>query len=148
MYMVQAMINISKKTNQILNIVKAKYNFKDKSQAIEQVVLKYGSEILEPELKPEFIEKMKKLEKEHNISLLFDFKKDFNIQETKSLPKPFRKGNIIKAKLAFPGRLRGEKVAIAEGRAISVYNCDAELNATVKLKIIREKHNIFAATPI
>ena len=38
--MVQAMIQISKNTNQILNVVKAKYNLKDKSQAIEKVVKK------------------------------------------------------------------------------------------------------------
>ncbi len=60
--MVQAMIEISKNTNQVLNIVKARYNLKDKSQAIEKVVLKYGEEILEPELRPEFIQKIKQLE--------------------------------------------------------------------------------------
>ena len=65
--MVQAMIDISKKTNQILNIVKAKHNFKDKSQAIEQVVLEYGTEMLEPELKPEFIEKIRKTEHQKGI---------------------------------------------------------------------------------
>ena len=62
--MVQAIININKDVNQILNIVKAKYNLKDKSEAIELVTMEYGEEILEPELKPEFIEKMKMIEKE------------------------------------------------------------------------------------
>lgn len=62
--MVQAMIDISKNTNQILNIVKARFNLKDKSQAIEKVVLNYGGDILEPELRPEFIEKIKRIEKE------------------------------------------------------------------------------------
>lgn len=62
--MVHAMINISKQTNQILNIVKAKHNLKDKSEAIERVVLDYGEDILEPELKPEFIQKIKRIEKE------------------------------------------------------------------------------------
>ena len=62
--MVQAMIDISKQTNQILNIVKARHNLKDKSEAIEKVVLDYGEDILEPELKPEFIQKIKRIEKE------------------------------------------------------------------------------------
>lgn len=62
--MVQAMINISDSTNQILNIVKARFNLKDKSEAIEKVVLEYGEEILEPELRPEFIQKINRLEKE------------------------------------------------------------------------------------
>lgn len=64
MYMVQAMINISDNTNQVLNIVKARFNLKDKSEAIEKVVLEYGEDILEPELRPEFIQKMKRIEKE------------------------------------------------------------------------------------
>ncbi len=33
------MIRISKDANQILNIVKARYNLKDKSEAIEKVVM-------------------------------------------------------------------------------------------------------------
>jgi predicted rRNA methylase YqxC with S4 and FtsJ domains len=62
--MVQAMINISKNSNQVLNIVKARFNLKDKSEAIEKVVLDYGGEILEPELRPEFIQKIKRIEQE------------------------------------------------------------------------------------
>ncbi len=62
--MVQAMINISENTNQVLNIVKARFNLKDKSEAIERVVLDYGGDILEPELRPEFIQKIKRMEKE------------------------------------------------------------------------------------
>ena len=63
MYMVQAMINISEDTNQVLNIVKARFNLKDKSEAIEKVVLDYGEDILEPELRPEFIRKINSIEK-------------------------------------------------------------------------------------
>lgn len=62
--MVQAIINISKNANQILNIVKAKHNLKDKSEAIELVTMEYGGDILEPELRPEYIEKIKRIEKE------------------------------------------------------------------------------------
>jgi len=62
--MVQAMINISENSNQVLNIVKARFNLKDKSEAIEKVVLDYGEEMLEPELRPEFIQKIKRIEKE------------------------------------------------------------------------------------
>ena len=65
--MVQAMIEIPKEVNQILNIVKARYGLKTKSEAITKVVAEYGSEILEPELRPEYIEKLKKIEKEGNF---------------------------------------------------------------------------------
>ena len=62
------MIKIPKEVNQILNIVKAKFNLKDKSEAIARVVAEYGVEMLEPELRPEYTEKLKKLEKEKGIS--------------------------------------------------------------------------------
>jgi len=61
--MVQAMININEKSNRVLNIVKAKYGLKDKSQAIDLVVNKYEENFLEPELRPEFIERIQDIEK-------------------------------------------------------------------------------------
>jgi len=51
-HMKQARVKISDRTNQVLNVVKAKYNLKDKSAAIELVVARYESEVLEPGLKP------------------------------------------------------------------------------------------------
>ncbi len=76
--MVQAMIQISNEANQILNIVKAKHNLKDKSQAIDKVVLEYGQDFLEPELRPEFIDKMKRRQKEPTVKIK-DFKKHFGL---------------------------------------------------------------------
>jgi len=62
--MVSAMIDIPEKVNHVLNIVKARYKLKTKSEAISKVVSEYGSEMLEPELRPEYIRKLKKIEKE------------------------------------------------------------------------------------
>ena len=76
--MVQAMIKISKDANQILNVVKAKYGLKDKSEAIERVVLEYGSGFLEPELRPEFVSKMSKRSKEETVKVK-DFEKHFGL---------------------------------------------------------------------
>ena len=61
--MVQAVINIKDRANRVLNIVKAKYGFKDKSQAIEHVIERYESAFLEPELRPEYIGKLEKIRK-------------------------------------------------------------------------------------
>ena len=79
--MVQAMIQISENANQILNIVKARFNLRDKSEAIEKVVLDFGDEFLEPELKPEFIERMKKRQKEKvvKIGTLENFRKRYGL---------------------------------------------------------------------
>lgn len=76
--MVQAMVNISKNANQILNIVKARHNLKDKSEAIEKVVLEYGEDLLEPELRPEFIQKMKERQKEPTVKIK-NFRKHFGL---------------------------------------------------------------------
>jgi hypothetical protein len=65
--MVQAIINIKENTNRILNILKAKYGLKDKSQAIDLMAKEYEHEILEPELRPEYIEKAKEIMKEKPV---------------------------------------------------------------------------------
>ena len=62
--MVQAMIEIPDEANHILNIVKARYNLKTKSEAIAKIVLECGENILEPEIRPEYLEKLKRIEKE------------------------------------------------------------------------------------
>lgn len=77
--MVQAMISISDNANQILNIVKARYKLRDKSEAIEKVVLSCGGDLLEPELQPEFIEKMKQRRLEPTIKIK-DFRKHFGLK--------------------------------------------------------------------
>ena len=65
--MVQAIINIKENTNRVLNILKAKYGLKDKSQAIDIMAKKYEQEILEPELRPEYIRRAKKIMKEKPV---------------------------------------------------------------------------------
>jgi len=66
--MVQAMINITKHANQVLNIVKAKYDLKDKSEAINLVVTEYEEHFLEPQLRPEYKEKLTKITKGKHLS--------------------------------------------------------------------------------
>lgn len=56
--MIQARVKMSDRTNQVMNIVKAKYNLKDKSAALDLVVAQYEEKILEPRYSPEFIKEM------------------------------------------------------------------------------------------
>ena len=67
--MVKAMIDIDKRANQVLNIVKAQYGLKDKSKAIEKVVHIYEEEMMEPELRPGFIERIRKIRGEKSIKV-------------------------------------------------------------------------------
>ena len=80
--MVQAIINIKEETNRILNILKAKYGLKDKSQAIDMMAHEYELEILEPELRPEYIEKAKKIMKEKptRVGTLKDLRKMMGLE--------------------------------------------------------------------
>jgi hypothetical protein len=67
--MVQAVINIDDRTNDILKIIKSKYDLRDESAAIDFIVAEYEEEMLEPELKPEFIKEMKEIMKEKPIDV-------------------------------------------------------------------------------
>jgi hypothetical protein len=64
-----AIVRLSDDANQVINIVKAKYALKDKSEAINQLAMEYGQELLEPELRPEYIKKIKIIEKEKTIPI-------------------------------------------------------------------------------
>lgn len=61
--MVQALVEINENTNRVLNVVKAKYGLKDKGEAIQIVVDRYIEEENEPELRPEYLEKLQKIRK-------------------------------------------------------------------------------------
>jgi len=57
--MVKAIIDIKEETNKILNIIKAKYGLKDKSQAIDKMAEEYEEQVLEVELRPKVLESIK-----------------------------------------------------------------------------------------
>jgi len=67
--MVKAIIDIPEEANRVLNIVKAKYGLRDKSKAITLIIQRYEEEMLEPQLRPEFIDKMKKRRKERTVKV-------------------------------------------------------------------------------
>ncbi len=64
-----AIVKINKEANHVINLVKAKYDLKDKSQAINKMAEEYEKELLEPELRTDYIEKMKMIEKEKTIKV-------------------------------------------------------------------------------
>ena len=78
--MVQALVELDENTNRVLNIVKAKFEFKDKSEAIKFIVLKYIDSEYEPELRPEFIKKIEEIKKQKSIRVN-DFAKRYDLKE-------------------------------------------------------------------
>ena len=77
--MVQAVINISDRTNRVLNMVKAKYGLRTKSEAIDRMATEYEEEVLEPELRPEYIERARRIKKQKAIKIgsMEDFEEEF-----------------------------------------------------------------------
>jgi hypothetical protein len=65
--MVQSIIDINESEDRILNIVKAKYGLKNKSQAVSMIAKIYEDSFLEPALKPEFLEELTEIKKEKGI---------------------------------------------------------------------------------
>ncbi|NQV09007.1 DUF2683 family protein [Candidatus Woesearchaeota archaeon] len=76
--MVQALVKINENTNRVLNVVKAKFDLKDKGKAIEFVVNEFVEYENKPELRPEFIQKMKKISKQKSIRVN-DFAKRYGL---------------------------------------------------------------------
>jgi len=77
--MVKAMVNLDERADRIVNIVKAKYGLKDKSEAINVMAFEYEGMILEPSLRPEFITKMKRRQREKIIEVT-DFAKRYGLE--------------------------------------------------------------------
>ncbi|HLC88725.1 MAG TPA: radical SAM protein [Candidatus Nanoarchaeia archaeon] len=91
----------------------------------------------------EFYPWLNRLEQKHQLSLKVT-KEDFNIKDTKPLLKPFQVDDIITAKIKCPDRFPNSCVAVAKERCISVPECQFQKDKQVKVKITRDKHNIFA----
>jgi hypothetical protein len=62
--MVQAIVNLGEYEDRILTIVKGKYGLKNKSDAVNYVIDRFDQELLEPNLRPEFVRKVRSLEKQ------------------------------------------------------------------------------------
>ncbi len=75
--MVKAIVEIDEKANRVLNIIKAKHGLKDKSQAINLMAQQFEEHLLEPELRPEFIESLKASKNEKTIKVS-DFTKKYS----------------------------------------------------------------------
>ena len=65
--MVQSIVNLGEREDRVLTIVKGKFGLKNKSQAINFVIGKFEENNLEPELRPEYVKKIRKIEKEKSI---------------------------------------------------------------------------------
>ncbi len=77
--MVQAVIVLDEHHNRVINVVKGKYGLKNKSDAISHIIDEYEKELLEPELRPEYVEKIEKRQREETVEIK-DFNKHFGLE--------------------------------------------------------------------
>jgi hypothetical protein len=67
--MVKAIVEIDEEANKVINILKAQYGLRDKSQAINKMAKQYKEIVLESEFKPEYIRKIMQIQKEPIIRI-------------------------------------------------------------------------------
>ena len=73
--MVKAIVEIEDRANKVLNILKAQYDLKDKSEAINEMAKQYQEIILDSGVRPEYIKKLRRIQ--HEPILRIGSAKDF-----------------------------------------------------------------------
>ncbi|MCL2173261.1 MAG: DUF2683 family protein [Nitrososphaerota archaeon] len=78
--MVKNVIELGEEENRVINIVKAKYGFKDKSQALSVIIKRYGESELEPQLRPEFVAEIEETLKSGKFVKVKDFEEEYGLK--------------------------------------------------------------------
>ena len=65
--MTQTIVHLGEHEDRVLNVIKGKYGLKNKSDAMNFVIEKFEERFLEPELRPEYIEKIDRINKQKGI---------------------------------------------------------------------------------
>ena len=66
--MTSAIVNLTEENNRFLNIIKAHFGIKNKSDAINFVVENFPKKEIELEVRPEYVRKLKRIMKEKRRS--------------------------------------------------------------------------------
>ena len=61
--MPKSVIELSEHANRVVNIVKAKEGLKGKSEAIERIVEEFEQHVLDPSMRPQFVEDVQRIRK-------------------------------------------------------------------------------------
>jgi hypothetical protein len=78
--MVKNVINLDERESRVINVVKAKYGLKDKSQALSVIIKRYEECELEPQLRPEFVEAIEDTLKKGKFVKVKDFAEEFGLK--------------------------------------------------------------------
>ncbi|MBI5398971.1 radical SAM protein [Candidatus Woesearchaeota archaeon] len=92
----------------------------------------------------DFFKKLQELGKKYAVELV---RRDHTVFSTREYPKPFKRGDCVSAIIVARGRIGQERLAVAEGRVIAVNGTNKDAG-TVRVKIVRDKNNIFIGTAL
>lgn len=78
--MVQAVIKFNEHESRVINTIKGKMGLKNKSDAVNYIIKEYESKLMEPQLKPEYYNELKKINQDDHIEFnsIDDLKKSLN----------------------------------------------------------------------
>ena len=62
--MVKAIVEIDEEANRVINVIKAEYDYKDKSEAINEMAWQYKALVLESDIRPEYLKRLEKMRSE------------------------------------------------------------------------------------
>jgi hypothetical protein len=79
--MVKAIVEIDAEANKVINVLKAQYGLRDKSQAINEMAKQYKVLVLESEVRPEYLKRLEKIHRESilRIGNARDFRKKYGL---------------------------------------------------------------------
>ncbi len=78
--MVKAIVDIDKRANRMINLMKTEFDLKDKSQAINKMAEQLERFVdFEPRVRPEYVKRLRKIRKQKAIPIS-DFEKHFGLK--------------------------------------------------------------------
>lgn len=91
-----------------------------------------------------FYKQLEAWEREYNIKLKYgNFK--YNIKKTKPIPKAFRTNETLTAEIILPGWYKGQMIAAAKNRLITIQNCNKKMHSRARIRITSNDNNIYLA---
>lgn len=80
--MVKAIVEIEEEANNVINVLKAQYGLKDKSQAINEMAKQYKLLVLESKVRPEYLKELERIRREPivRIGSINDFRKRYGLR--------------------------------------------------------------------
>jgi hypothetical protein len=80
--MVKAIVEIDEEANEVINVLKAQYGLKDKSQAINEMAKQYKVLVLESRVRPEYLKELGRIQREPIIRIgnIADFRKRYGLK--------------------------------------------------------------------